>query len=107
MPNAATVAAAVETHHGHRGRPGLPLHPRQPLRTADEVFRSREFLLRRVGLIAANPALAERDLIKLADIAGARARALEGRGVESGEARFIADVAIAIALRATSCWIRQ
>ncbi|ONI81475.1 TetR family transcriptional regulator [Actinosynnema sp. ALI-1.44] len=75
------------------------------LGTADEVFRSREFLLRRVKVIAANPALAERDLIKLADVAGALARALERRGVEPGEARFIADVVIAIARRATSRWL--
>lgn len=75
------------------------------LGTADEVFRSREFLLRRVGVITASPALAERDLIKLADIAGALARALERRGVESGEARFIIDVAIAISRRATSRWL--
>ncbi|WP_194815807.1 TetR/AcrR family transcriptional regulator [Nocardia sp. XZ_19_385] len=75
------------------------------LGTADEVFRSREFLLRRVGVIATSPALAERDLIKLADIASALVPALERRGVEPGEARFIIDVAIAIARRATSRWL--
>jgi AcrR family transcriptional regulator len=75
------------------------------LGTADEVFRSREFLLRRVRVIAASPALAERDLIKLADIADALARALERRGVEPGEARFIIDVATAISRRATSRWL--
>lgn len=75
------------------------------LGTADEVFRSREFLLRRVKVIAASPALAERDLIKLADIADALAGALERRGVEPGQARFIIDVAIAIIRRATSRWL--
>lgn len=75
------------------------------LGTADEVFHSREFLLRRVKVIAASPALAERDLIKLADIADALARALERRGVEPGKARFIIDVAIAISRRATSRWL--
>jgi AcrR family transcriptional regulator len=70
------------------------------LGTADEVFRPREFLLRRVRVIAAGPALAERDLIKLADIADALARALERRGVEPGKARFIIDVAIAVCLPA-------
>jgi AcrR family transcriptional regulator len=75
------------------------------LGTADEVFRSREFLLRRVRVIAASPALAERDLIKLADIADALAPALERRGVEPGEARFIIDVAMAISRRATSRWL--
>ncbi|MEV0251645.1 TetR family transcriptional regulator [Nocardia sp. NPDC050712] len=75
------------------------------LGTADKAFRSREFLLRRVGVIAANPALAERDLIKLADVANALTRALERRGIDSGEARFISDIAIAISRRATSRWL--
>ncbi|GAB2781262.1 TetR/AcrR family transcriptional regulator [Amycolatopsis magusensis] len=75
------------------------------LGTADEVFRSREFLLRRVRVISASPALAERDLIKLADIAGALTQALERRGVDSGQARLIIDVAIAISRRATSRWL--
>ncbi|MFD3525152.1 TetR/AcrR family transcriptional regulator [Streptomyces sp. NPDC058653] len=75
------------------------------LGTADEVFQSREFLLRRVKVIAASPALAERDLIKLADIADALARALRSRGVEPGKARFIIDVAMAISRRATSRWL--
>jgi len=77
------------------------------LGTADEVFPSREFLLRRVEVVAASPALAERDLIKLADIAGALARTLERRGVEPGEARFIIDVAIAVSRRATSRWLTE
>lgn len=77
------------------------------LGTAGEVFHPREFLLRRIKVIAANPALAERDLIKLADIADALARALERRGVEPGKARFIIDVAIAISRRATSRWLAE
>jgi AcrR family transcriptional regulator len=75
------------------------------LATADEIFSPRESLLRRATVIAANPALAERDLIKLADIADALARAIERRGVDPGEARFIIDVAIAISRRATSRWL--
>ncbi|RYJ21754.1 TetR-family transcriptional regulator [Streptomyces sp. L-9-10] len=75
------------------------------LGTADEIFRPREFLLRRVRVIAASPALAERDLIKLADIADALARALERRGIEPGKARFIIDVAVAVSRRATSRWL--
>lgn len=75
------------------------------LRTAEETFRPRELLLRRVRVIAANPALAERDLIKLADIADALARALERRGVEPGKARFVIDVVLAIHRRATARWL--
>ncbi|PRY45112.1 TetR/AcrR family transcriptional regulator [Umezawaea tangerina] len=75
------------------------------LGTADAVYRPREFLLRRAAVIAASPALAERDLIKLADIADALAPALERRGVEPGRARFVIDLAIAISRRATSRWL--
>ncbi len=77
------------------------------LGTADEVFRSREFLLRRTRVIAANPALAERDLIKLAGIVDALAPALERRGAEPGEARFLVDVAMVISRRALSRWLSE
>ena len=73
--------------------------------TAEEIFPSREFLLRRGRVIAANPALAERDLIKLAEIADALAPALERRGVEPGKARFIIDVVFAIHRRAVPRWL--
>ena len=75
------------------------------LRTAEEIYRPREFLLRRARVIAANPALAERDLIKLADIADALARALERRGVESGRAQLVIDAVLAIHRRAMSRWL--
>ncbi|WP_328603333.1 TetR/AcrR family transcriptional regulator [Amycolatopsis sp. NBC_00345] len=75
------------------------------LGTADQVFSSREFLVRRTAVIAANRALAERDLIKLAAIADALAQALERRGVEPGKAGFLIDVTIAISRRATSRWL--
>lgn len=75
------------------------------LGTADEIFRPREFLLRRVKVIGASPALVERDLMKLADVADALAGALERRGVEPGKARFVIDVAIAISRRAISLWL--
>ena len=77
------------------------------LGTAEEIFRSREFLLRRGRVIAANPALAERDLIKLADIADALAPAVERRGVEPGTARFIIDVVLAIHRRAMPRWLAE
>lgn len=77
------------------------------LGTADEVYRPREYLLRRIRVISASPALAERDLIKLAGIADALARALERRGVEPGRARFVIDVAVAVSRRATSRWLAE
>ncbi|GAA3547538.1 TetR/AcrR family transcriptional regulator [Amycolatopsis ultiminotia] len=75
--------------------------------TADEIFHPRETLLRRTAVIAASPALAERDLNKLADIADALVPALGRRGVEPGKARFVVDVAIAISRRATSRWLAE
>lgn len=77
------------------------------LGTAEEIFRPREFLLRRGKVIAANPALAERDLIKLASIAEALAPAIERRGVEPGKARFIIDVLLAIHRRAMPRWLAE
>ncbi|MFK0066286.1 TetR/AcrR family transcriptional regulator [Streptomyces sp. NPDC091046] len=77
------------------------------LGTAEEIFRPREFLLRRGRVIAANPALAERDLIKLAAIADALVPALERRGVEPGIARFVIDVALAIHRRAVPRWLAE
>ncbi|MEQ4723881.1 helix-turn-helix domain-containing protein [Nonomuraea sp. B19D2] len=77
------------------------------LGTAEEIFRPREFLLRRGRVIAANPALAERELIKLADIADALAPAIERRGVEPGKARFIIDVVLAIHRRAMPRWLAE
>ncbi|WP_327138789.1 TetR family transcriptional regulator [Nocardia sp. NBC_01327] len=74
---------------------------------AEEIFRPREFLLRRGRVIAANPALAERELIKLASIADALAPAVERRGVEPGEARFIIDVVLAIHRRAMPRWLAE
>ncbi|SOD61558.1 transcriptional regulator, TetR family [Streptomyces zhaozhouensis] len=77
------------------------------LGTAEGIFRPREFLLRRGRVIAANPALAERDLIKLAAVADALASALERRGVEPGEARFVVDVVLAIHRRAMPRWLAE
>ncbi|MFJ8806989.1 hypothetical protein [Streptomyces sp. NPDC102490] len=77
------------------------------LGSAEGIFRPREFLLRRARVIAANPALAERDLIKLADIADALAPALERRGVEPGKARFVVDVVLAIHRRVMPRWLAE
>lgn len=77
------------------------------LGTAEEIFRPREFLVRRGKVIAANPALAERELIKLDSIADALVPAIERRGVESGKARFIIDVVLAIHRHAMPRWLAE
>ncbi|HEX3781767.1 MAG TPA: helix-turn-helix domain-containing protein [Pseudonocardiaceae bacterium] len=69
--------------------------------TAPEVFRSREFLLKRSAVIAANPPLQERELIKLVSLSGALTAVLVRRGCDEQLARLATDVGMAV-LRLTS-----
>lgn len=69
--------------------------------TAPEVFRPREFLRKRAAVIAANPPLQERELIKLAAISEALTAALLRRGVKPETARLATDVGMAV-LRLTA-----
>ncbi|HVV14629.1 helix-turn-helix domain-containing protein [Amycolatopsis sp.] len=66
-----------------------------------EVVRPREFLLERSAVIAANPPLQERELIKLASLSGAITAALVRRGCEPQLARLATDVGSAV-LRLTA-----
>src|SRR5437762_13679376 len=56
----------------------------------------REFAARRQQIIAANPELQERELIKLASLAGAVADALHRRGVDDPAAILTAEAGIAV-----------
>jgi AcrR family transcriptional regulator len=69
--------------------------------TAPAVFRPREFLLERSTVIAANPPLQERELIKLASLSEALTAALVRRGRDPQTARLATDVGMAV-LRLTS-----
>lgn len=69
--------------------------------TAPEVFRPREFLQKRSAVIAANPPLQERELIKLASMSEALTAALLNRGFDRQTARLATDVGMAV-LRLTS-----
>ena len=69
--------------------------------TAPEVFRPREFLRERSAVIAANPPLQERELIKLASISEALTAALLHRGHDQQTARLATDVGMAV-LRLTT-----
>ncbi|WP_237550307.1 TetR/AcrR family transcriptional regulator [Streptomyces sp. SID1034] len=71
------------------------------LGTAEEIFRPREFLLRRGRVIAANPALAERDLIKLAAIPSAASGAFGAVSMDMGISR--AELQLPLPDRSTSC----
>ena len=65
----------------------------------------REYSTRRQAVIAANAALQERELIKLAALAAALADALRGRGVADPAASLTAEAGIAVFKVAFERWI--
>jgi AcrR family transcriptional regulator len=65
----------------------------------------REFALQRHAIVAANPELRERELIKLANVASALAEALRGRGVPDTAASLTAEVAITVFRVAFEHWV--
>ncbi|HEX3788824.1 MAG TPA: helix-turn-helix domain-containing protein [Pseudonocardiaceae bacterium] len=69
--------------------------------TAPVVFRPREFLRERSAVIAANPPLQERELIKLVSLAEALTAALVRRGCDPQLARLATEVGMAV-LRLTA-----
>ncbi|MET8610756.1 TetR/AcrR family transcriptional regulator [Streptomyces misionensis] len=73
--------------------------------TAPEVFRPREFLRERSAVIAANPPLQERELIKLASLADALTAALLHRGCDRQTARLATEVGMAVLRLTTERWM--
>lgn len=73
--------------------------------TAPEVIRPRDFLRQRSAVIAANPPLQERELIKLASLARALAVALENRGFDAQTARLATDAGLAVLRLAGERWM--
>ena len=67
----------------------------------------REFAARRQQIIAANPELQERELIKLASLAAAVAQALRRRGVDDPAAILTAEAGIAVFRVAFERWVDQ
>jgi AcrR family transcriptional regulator len=67
----------------------------------------RDLARRRQGIIAANPELQERELIKLASFAAALADALRGRGVADPAATLTAEVAISVFRIAFQRWVDE
>jgi AcrR family transcriptional regulator len=75
------------------------------LYAAGPIFEQRrEFAVRRQQIIAANPELQERELIKLASLAAAVAQALERRGVRDPAASLIAEAGITVFRVAFERW---
>ena len=70
-----------------------------------EVFRPRDFLIERAAVIAANPPLLERELIKLTSLANALTAALVARGFDQPTARLATDVGGAVLRLTTERWI--
>jgi AcrR family transcriptional regulator len=67
----------------------------------------REFALQRQTIIAANPELQERELIKLASLASATAAALRQRGLSEPAASLTAEAGIAVFKVAFERWIND
>jgi AcrR family transcriptional regulator len=65
----------------------------------------RQFALARSAIIAANPALQERELIKLASIASAVGETLRGRGISEPDADLVAQLGLAAFRAAFSQWV--
>ena len=72
---------------------------------APEVLRPRVFLRERATVIAANPPLLERELMKLASLSEALTAALVRRGHERQTSRLAVDVAVAVLRLATERWV--
>ncbi|MCU7726607.1 TetR/AcrR family transcriptional regulator [Actinoplanes sp. KI2] len=70
-----------------------------------EVLRPREFLRERAVVIAANPPLQERELIKMAGLSGTIAAALTARGVDEQTALLATDVGSAVLRLALRRWM--
>jgi AcrR family transcriptional regulator len=67
--------------------------------------QQREYAARRQQIIASNPELQERELIKLATLAGAVAEALRRRGVEDSAAILTAEAGITVFRVAFERWV--
>ena len=75
---------------------------------ARDMFQERrEFARQRQKIIAANPDLQERELIKLATLASALAQALRERGVGDQAADLSAEAGVAVFKVAFERWIKQ
>jgi AcrR family transcriptional regulator len=72
---------------------------------AELLQERREFALQRYAVISANPALQERELIKLASLSAAMTAALRIRGVGDPAASLTAEAGIAVFKVAFERWI--
>jgi AcrR family transcriptional regulator len=97
----STVASAPDS--------AAPIHAvAAALEAAGALLQERrEFARQRQTIIAANPELQERELIKLASLASAMADALRQRGVRDPTASLAAEAGIAVFKIAFERWINE
>jgi AcrR family transcriptional regulator len=101
------LMALVTTHIAGAPESASPFEAvGEALRAVGEIFEGRrEHARRRQAVIAANPGLQERELIKLASLATTMAEALGRRGVPQPAARLTAETAVATFKVAFERWI--
>ena len=95
------IAAAPE------GMPPLDVVAASLEAAAEPIEEIRDFSRQRQAIVAANPELRERELIKLAGLAAALTDALRGRGVAEPAASLAAEAGIAVFRIAFQCWVGQ
>jgi AcrR family transcriptional regulator len=101
------LMALVTTHIAEAPDSASPFEAvSEALRAVGEIFEGRrEHARRRQAVIAANPGLQERELIKLASLAATMAEALGRRGVPPPAAKLAAETAVATFKVAFDRWI--
>ncbi len=72
-----------------------------------DLLADREFSRRRAAVIAANPGLQERELLKMATLAGAAAEALRERGVPDPVAGLAAETGVTVFRIGFETWIGE
>ena len=77
------------------------------IETAGDYVNDRDYSRQRQAIIAANPTLQERELIKMAALAGAIAGALRKRGVTEPAASLTAEAGTAVFRVAFGRWIQE
>jgi len=78
---------------------------RSAMESAASLLPNREYSRQRAAVIAANPSLQERELLKLATIAGAIAEALHQRGIDGLAAGLAAETGVTIFKIGFETWI--
>jgi AcrR family transcriptional regulator len=77
------------------------------IETAGDYINDRDYSRQRQAIIAANPTLQERELIKMAALAGAIAGALRKRGVAEPAASLTAEAGTAVFRVAFGRWLQE